>query len=244
MGVTRAEEDYVPERDEADEKEDAEEVLGELQDDRTNAEELEEEAEHETEVRSDEVVRRAAVVDVVRDVLAKQPVDTARLAELAEHDREAIEFLQSIVEGRTKGGAFVYAEQRLAQLNLLLADLQPLLSVGLIEGLEGTMRDVIDGFESLRHELELLEEAQEVIIAGEPKKKGEDDKPDDDDGDDKPDEDDKPKSSLAEESSAAAAQQPEPGTATDATPGEEKKPGLWGRLWNRGKKDEGGGGGA
>jgi hypothetical protein len=149
-----------------------------------------------------------------------------------------MEFLEAVIVGRTKGGAFIYAERRLEQLNLLLADLQPLLSVGAIAGLQHTLQDVVSGFANLRDELEQLEEAQELVYhAPAEKKKGdkpdEDDKPDDEAGGEAGGEAEK-KSSLVEDQAAAAA------GATDGK-ADEKKPGLWGRLWNRGKKDEGGG---
>lgn len=249
--AVRLDEEYVPEHEE-DEDKDAEKVLGELEQDQTEAEDVEEELEVGPEAKSDELLRRAAVVEVVRDMLDRRPIESARIAALSDQEREALEFLQAVIDGRTKNGAFLYAERRLEQLNLVLADLQPLLSVGLVEGLEGTLHEVIDRFEHLRHQLEQLEEAQEEVFhAPEEKKKGEgdddDDKPDDEDAGESEGESDtdaKPKSSLAEESAAAAAQQPKPGTTTDAKPGDaEKKQGLWGRLWNRGKKDEGGGGG-
>lgn len=238
----RAEEEYVPERDEEEEK-DADEVLGELEQDKTEAEEAEEEqAERETEIVVGELVRRAAVVEIVRDLLAQQPVDAARRDALTEQEREALQFLEAVIDGRTRGGEFIYAERRLEQLNLVLADLQPLLSVGAVEGLEDTLEQVVDGFAQLRHELQLLEEAQEEVFHAPEEKK----KEDEDDDDDKPDDDAaeagepgerdaaaKPKSSLTDEPAPAAG-------AADGK-ADEKKPGLWGRLWSRGKKDEGGG---
>jgi hypothetical protein len=239
----RAEEEYVPEREE-DEEEDAEEVLGELEQDRTEEEDVQEEAEEKPEAQA-EMMRRAGVVEIVRDLLARRDVDVARMQLLSDEEREALEFLQAIVEGRTKTGKFIYAERRLEQLNGVLADLQPLLSVGQIDGLDATMGEIVDGIEHLRHELELLEEAQEEVRHEVATKKKGDDEDDKDDPDGKPDEaaaagKDPPDSSLAAESTAAAA---EPAGAEGAD-GAEKKPGLWGRLWNRGKKDDGGGGGA
>jgi hypothetical protein len=250
----RAEEEYVPEREE-DEEEDVESVLGELEQDRTEEEDVEEQAEQTPEAAA-EMMRRAGVVEIVRDMLASRDVDIARMQLLSDEEREALEFLQAVVEGRTRTGKFIYAERRLEQLNLVLADLQPLLSVGQIEGLDDTMAEVVDGIDRLRHELELLEEAQEEVRPeAVEKKKGDDDEDDKDDPDNKPDEKSdekpdeksaaaKPKSSLAAESAAAAAEQAGQPVASDGAAGDEKKPGLWGRLWNRGKKDEGGGGGA
>ncbi|HUQ02550.1 MAG TPA: hypothetical protein VM261_08655 [Kofleriaceae bacterium] len=244
----RAEEEYVPEREE-DEEKDAEEVLGELDQDRTEEEDVQEEAEQKPEART-EMMRRAGVVEIVRDMLARRDVDVTRMQLLNDQEREALEFLQAVVEGRTKTGKFIYAERRIEHLNLVLADLQPLLSVGQIEGLDEAMAQVVDGIDTLRHELELLEEAQEEVRHEVVEKKQGDDEDDKDDPDNKPDENAAaaekamPGSSLAAESTAAATEQAgQPATGAESADG-EKKPGLWGRLWNRGKKDEGGGSGA
>jgi DNA repair exonuclease SbcCD ATPase subunit len=247
----RAGEEYVPERDE-EEEEDAQDVIHELEDDKTSAEEAEEEAEEEqavVQVVVGEVMRRASVVETVRDMLARKPVHLDQLTTLTDHEVEALEFLQTIIEGRTRSGAFVYAEQRLEQLNHVLADLQPLMAVGLVDGLEDTLHEVIDGFDELRTKLELLEEAQEEVrhLEGTQEEGAEDDEDDDDDDDaDANDADEnvggdaEPKGTLAEESAAALAgeQKETPEHLQDP-----KQPGLWGRLWKRGKKPEEGGGG-
>lgn len=241
----RAEEEYVPERDE--EEEDARDVIHELEDDKTSAEEVEEEEEEReviAQVIVGEVLRRASVVETVRDMLAHKPVDRDHLTTLSDHEREALEFLQTIIDGRTRSGAFVYAEQRLEQLNHVLADLQPLMSVGLVEGLEQTLHEVVDGFDELRKELELLEEAQAELQHLAEEKAGDED--DDDDEDDQGDDD------QGDGEEAAGEQPVDQGTSPEGDA--DKKPPLWERLWNRkkpppgdkggdGKGGDGGGGG-
>lgn len=232
----RAKEEYVSEHEEEAE-EDVEQKVVELGQDQTEEEEVEEEAAKGPDLAQLELVRRVAVVEVVREMLAEQTIDVERLKVLTDQEREALEYLQAVVEGRSRGGKFMYAEDRLEQLNAVLADLQPLMAVGGMEGLDETLGQIVDGIDELRHKLELLEEAQEETRHEvEEKKKGKPDE-DDDDKDDQPDED-------AEAAPDEATAEPA-ATTPDGKPADgEKKPGLWGRLWNRGKKDEGGGGGA
>ena len=176
----RADEDYVPEHEEA---EDVEHAVGELAVDQTSTEDVEEEVEQSSDFESQELLRRATVVDAIRDMMNGHGPSIADLAVLTDHEREAMAFLQAVIEGRTTGGAFMYAEQRLQQLNLVLADLQPLLSVGGMEGLSDTLIQVVDGFGDLRHKLELLEEAQEEQLREPVKAKSEGEDGDDDKGD-------------------------------------------------------------
>jgi hypothetical protein len=236
----RAEEEYVPAVE--DEQDNVEEKLQELDQDQTEEEEVEEEAEREPDRGQLEMLRRVAVVEIVRDLIREQTVEGERMNVLTYQEKSALEYLKAAIEGRTRGGQFMYAEDRLQQLNVVLADLQPLMAVGGMEGLDQTLGEIVDGVDELRHNLELLEEAQEEIHGtGEEKKKG---KPGEDDEDDKDDKDDKPDEDGdggAEEATA------EPAAKPGEQPAEgEKKQGLWARLTGRGKpgpKDESGGGG-
>jgi hypothetical protein len=232
----KAEEGYVPALE--DEREDVIEKIEQLDEDQTEEEEVEEIAEREPDRGQLEMLRRAGVVSIVRDLLKQQTVEPARMNVLTAQEKSALEYLKAAIDGRTRGGQFMYAEDRLSQLNLVLADLQPLMAVGGMEGLDQTLGEVVDEIDELREKLELLEEAQEEIHhAAEEKKK---DKPDEGDEDDKPDEDADAdgdgEAEAAPESGAVAAK-------SDEKPAEGEKKGLWARLTGRGKKDEGGGGG-
>jgi hypothetical protein len=232
----RAEEEYVPAIE--DEHENVEEKLQELDEDQTEEEEVAEESERAPDFAQLEMVRRTAVVEIVRDLIREQSIDSERMNVLTHQEKSALEFLKAAIDGRTRGGKFMYAEDRLQQLNVVLADLQPLMSVGGMEGLDVTLGEIVDGIDELRYKLEQLEEAQEEILhTGEEKKK---DKPDEGDEDDKPDEEGEGDEEQAEAKPASSlTDEPKP----DAKPAEgEKKAGLWARLTGRGKKDEGGGG--
>ncbi len=223
----RADEEFVPERDE-DEAQDAEHVVGQLAQDQTEEEEVEQEVEEEVAVSvlaELELVRRVAVVEVVRDLLAQTVVDDARLDVLTDHEREALAFLEAAIEGRTPEGQFIYAEQRLRHLNLVLADLQPLLQVGGIAGVAESLAQVVDGVERLRRELVSLEEAEEELFLESEEQAAEGDQDDDDQGDE------------------AGAGEPGPGEATEATEPKEpteskdqpsiKQEKLWRRVFKR-----------
>jgi hypothetical protein len=238
----RAEEEYVPAIE--DEHENVEEKLQELDHDQTEEEEVAAEAERAPDLGQLEMVRRVAVVEIVRDLIRDQSIEGERMNVLTHQEKSALEFLKAAIDGRTRGGKFMYAEDRLQQLNVVLADLQPLMAVGGMDGLDQTLVEIVDGIDELRYKLVQLEEAQEEVFReGEEKKK---DKPDEGDEDDKPDED--AEGEVDEEKAEAATSS----LVEAETPGEkpaevEKKPGLWSRLTGRGKpggpKDEGGGGG-
>lgn len=219
--------EYVPEREE-DEDADARDVVGDLEQDHTEEEDVEEEVEEAPDQRALEMLRRTVVVEVVREMLAERDVDVELLAVLTDHEREALSFLQAAVDGHTRTGEFLYAETRLEQLNLVLADLQPLLSVGNIAGLDSVLVEVIDGIEALRRKLDMLTEADDEIL--EALFEAEAQAPDDgkDDQDDKGDQGD-----------AAGEVAPE-AAAGEAAPGEPsiKQEKLWKRIFKRGKKPD------
>ncbi len=232
----RAEEEYVPEHEQA---EDVEEVVGELAEDQTEEEEVEEEVAQEPDKDALELVRRVTVVGVVRDLLDQRSVASERMAVLTDHEREALGFLHNVVEGRTQTGRFIYAEQRLEQLNLVLADLQPLLAVGGMEGLDVTLGEIVDGIDHLRHELELLEEAQEEVRHEVEEKKGDEDDEDDKGDDGEADEATAAGGSLTGEPTAADGKAvPAPADGKNPPAGEASKPGFFSRVFGGKKKPD------
>ncbi len=218
--------EYVPEREE-DEDADARDVVGDLEQDHTEEEDVEEEVEQAPDQRALEMLRRTVVVEVVREMLAERDVDVELLAVLTDHEREALSFLRAAVEGRTEGGEFLYAETRLEQLNLVLADLQPLLSVGNIAGLDSVLVEVIDGIEALRQKLEMLTEADDEILEAlfEAEAQSADDGQDDQD--DKGDQGD-----------AAGEVAPEATTGEPDKKVDKRGERLWKRVFKRGKKPD------
>src|SRR5690242_12958745 len=147
----RAEEEYVPAIEDEDEK--VEEKLQELEEDQTEEEEVAEEVELGPDVGQRERVRRVGVVEMVRDLIREQTVDGKRMNVLTHQEKSALDFLKAAIEGRTRGGRFMYAEDRLQQLNVVLADLQPLMAVGGMEGLDQTLGEIVDGIDELRFKL-------------------------------------------------------------------------------------------
>lgn len=129
--------------------------------------------------------RYLEVVEVARAMLAGERVELDQLAELSDDERAALEFLEQVVRGRNVADGFMYAEERLEGLNQVLAQLQPLLSVGGVhQVLNDSLAEVVDGFAELRDRLTLLEDAQEEVFHEPEKKKPGEDDDDDDGGDD------------------------------------------------------------
>lgn len=117
------------------------------------------------EIDQEEPLAEAHYLEVVAQVeaiLAGQRVDESRLATFSDDEREAILFFRQIVDGRTAGNEFMYAEKRLEGLNLVLATLQPILSVGAAhQVLNASLMQVVDDIEALRQKLVGLEDAQD-----------------------------------------------------------------------------------
>lgn len=218
--------EYVPEREE-DEDADARDVVGDLEQDHTEEEDVEEEVEQAPDQRALEMLRRTVVVEVVREMLAERDVDVELLAVLTDHEREALTFLRAAVEGRTAGGEFLYAETRLEQLNLVLADLQPLLSVGNIAGLDSVLVEVIDGIEALRQKLEMLSEADDEILEAlfEAEAQAADDGQDDQDD----------QGDQGDQGDAAGEVAPEATTGEPEKKVDKRGERLWKRIFKRGK---------
>ena len=85
----RAEEEYVPAIE--DEHENVEEKLEELDRDQTEEEEVAEEAEKAPDLAQLEMVRRVAVVEIVRDLIREQSIDGERLNVLTHQEKSALE---------------------------------------------------------------------------------------------------------------------------------------------------------
>jgi hypothetical protein len=125
----------------------------------------------------------------IADVLAQAP-------DLSPDERAALATLSEIARGRHLDARLIYAEERLGQLNHVLAVLQPVLAVGLSPELT-SLRDgynaLVDDVSTLRDSLEKLVDAQEEMFEQdrEPPKVTDDEEPNTDDGAD-PDEDAEP----------------------------------------------------
>jgi hypothetical protein len=138
-------------------------------------------------------VELAAVIEQMLE--GRRAVDLEAIAGITDDDREALEYLQQVVSGRTPSNTIMYAEERLEGLNQVLAQLQPLLVVGgAHQALHDSLTQLVDSFEELRHRLTGLEDDEEEVFH-EPEEKAatgdvdDDDKPKDDDegaGGDKP----------------------------------------------------------
>lgn len=124
------------------------------------------------------------VVATMHSVLDGRDLDLESMAELSRDEREAFEVLSQVVHARGRRGGFIYAEQRLQQLNQVLAVLQPALSLGSAPGLEevqGELAVVIDEVADLREKLISLDAAEEELEPRELAQQATGDKDDDDD---------------------------------------------------------------
>ena len=124
------------------------------------------------------------MVEALGNIIDGHTVDLDAIADLSSAEREALEYLKLVVSGRTQADTLMYAEDRLEGLNQVLAQLQPVLSVGgAHQVLRESLHDLVDDFDELREHLRSLEDAQEEVFHVS-EEKGE--------GQDAPDEDDKP----------------------------------------------------
>jgi hypothetical protein len=127
------------------------------------------------------------VVAVVGAIFRDEDVDFHASEGLSDDEQAALEVLQEVVRGKDHTEErMLYAEERLAMLNHVLAVLQPTLAMGLTPDLIG-LRDEYDGVVeqvvALRHRLEQLDGAQEEVFEQDKEEVAEapdtDDKPDD-----------------------------------------------------------------
>ncbi len=113
-----------------------------------------------------EVMRYQGVVTAMQRILDGQAVEVEALAALSDAERAALEALVTVVRGFTEQGRYVYAEDRLEDLNSVLAVLQPVLSVGTVPGVEllrASFDQVVDQLDDLRQQLDQLDGAQEEL---------------------------------------------------------------------------------
>lgn len=172
----------------SDEDEDAEldQSLGSLED---------QESEGIDQVVTDEPAlaetRYLEVVEAVRAMLAGEQVELDKMTDLSDQEREALEYLRHVISGRDGRNEFIFAEDRLEGLNQVLAQLQPLLSVGgAHQILHDSLGEIVDAFADLRERLVVLEDAQEELFHEPEKKKPGEGDDDEDGGDDEAEGDD------------------------------------------------------
>ncbi len=153
--------------------------------------ERKDEEEEEFEEQAPVALRRyGAVVDAVDRLIHHRDLDETALADLTDGEREALEALAQVIEGK-RDGTWYYAEDRLVALNRTLAVLQPVLSLASLpeaRALDASFEQVRDELTALRERLVSREYAEEELYGHElepKKKKGDDDDDDEDDeGDD------------------------------------------------------------
>jgi hypothetical protein len=192
--------------------------------------ERKDEEEEEFEEQAPVALRRyGAVVDAVDRLVNHRDLDETALADLTDGEREALEALAQVIEGK-RDGTWYYAEDRLVALNRTLAVLQPVLALASLpeaRALDASFEQVRDELTALRERLVSREYAEEELYAHEleaKKKKGDDDDDDDDDGEDGDDgeagDDATPATDGAapEATTADAASGPAEATTADAAP--------------------------
>ena len=117
-----------------------------------------------------EVVRFGEVTAAMTAILDGRDVDLDGLTSLDDRERDALSHLITVVRGFTTDSRFVYAEDRLEDLERILATLQPILSVGALPmtaALRGSLHAIVDGVAELRDALARLESAEEELDAHE-----------------------------------------------------------------------------
>jgi len=117
-----------------------------------------------------EVVRFGELTAAMTAILDGRDVDLDALTSLDDHERDALSHLITVVRGFTTDSRFVYAEDRLEDLERILATLQPILSIGALPmtaELRGSLHAVVDGVADLRDALAQLETAEEELDAHE-----------------------------------------------------------------------------
>lgn len=191
--------------------------------------ERKDEEEEEFEEQAPVALRRyGAVVDAVDRLVNHRDLDETALADLTDGEREALEALAQVIEGK-RDGTWYYAEDRLVALNRTLAVLQPVLALASLpeaRALDASFEQVRDELTALRERLVSREYAEEELYAHEleaKKKKGDDDDDDDDgeDGDDGEAGDDATPATdgaAPEPTTADAASGPAEATTADAAP--------------------------
>jgi hypothetical protein len=147
--------------------------------------ERKEEEEEEFEEQAPVALRRyGAVVDAVDRLVNHRDLDETALADLTDGEREALEALAQVIEGK-RDGTWYYAEDRLLALNETLARLAPILAIASVAG-ASELRDSFDkvrtDLTALKVHLSGLEAAEEQLFFGEAEKKAEEED-DDDEGD-------------------------------------------------------------
>jgi hypothetical protein len=116
--------------------------------------ERKDEEEEEFEEQAPVALRRyGAVVDAVDRLVNHRDLDEAALADLTDGEREALEALAQVIEGK-RDGTWYYAEDRLVALNRTLAVLQPVLALASLP----EARALDASFEQVRDELTALRE--------------------------------------------------------------------------------------
>jgi hypothetical protein len=213
----------------AEEEEEAQEIIQGLAEGRDD---------EQAEEQAVEVLPAAArhfqhVVATMHSVLDGRELDFEQMAELSRDEREAFEVLTQVVHARGRRGGFIYAEERLQQLNQVLAVLQPALSIGSAPGIEelrGELAIVIDEVAELRERLINLEAAEEEFEPRELAQQAAGDKDDEDDDDE--DEDDAsgvvpepgapPRPSILSKGAAAPDKVPSPITLTGSPAAPDK----------------------
>jgi hypothetical protein len=110
------------------------------------------------------------LVDAMRQILSKDPLNILQLA-LPARELRALDALQQAVTGKTDTGMFVFAEDRKSMLEQALAVLQPNLTAS---GQTSELAEMSDSLEqltkrvaSLRQKLTNLEDAQDELMADE-----------------------------------------------------------------------------
>lgn len=183
-------------------------------------EEQEEREEVAPDRRAAEVAHFEAVSGRVAAIFEGQALgdDLEKTApELTDGERLGLRLLEEVVHGKdSKTGRIVYAERRLEMLELALATLQPAFALALVPelaDLRSSYDDLVEEVVELRDKLDRLDAAQEELMA---LRFEQEEAKDDEDEDDKP---------------ADGEAKPE----EVATP--EKKPGLLGRIFGRGKNE-------
>lgn len=117
-----------------------------------------------------EVVRFGELTAAMTAILDGRDVDLDGLTSLDDRERDALSHLITVVRGFTTDSRFVYAEDRLEDLERILATLQPILSVGALPmtaALRGSLHAIVDGVAELRDALARLESAEEELDAHE-----------------------------------------------------------------------------
>lgn len=189
--------------------------------------ERKDEEEEEFEEQAPVALRRyGAVVDAVDRLIHHRDLDETALADLTDGEREALEALAQVIEGK-RDGTWYYAEDRLVALNRTLAVLQPVLSLASLpeaRALDASFEQVRDELTALRERLVSREYAEEELYGHElepKKKKGDDDDDDDDEGDDAEGEAD---ASATGPTDAAGAATADPATGPSDAPSADAAP--------------------